>query len=344
MPQITIIVPVYKVEAYLSRCVDSILAQTFRDFELILVDDGSPDNCGAICDAYAEKDSRIHVIHQPNGGLSAARNAGIDWAFANSDSEWIGFVDSDDWIHPQMYETLHRIATEQGTKLAICDFLRTETMQPFEPVQGDVTTHDGLAFLCSDRNVQAVVAWNKLYRKELFDTLRYPVGKIHEDEYLAHHLLHRAGRIAYIDCPLYYYFQNDESIMQRPYTVKRLDAVEALEDRYRFVKKVSNEQNLQYTIIHILKVYAMHTRQLRSIGEHEKAEELRRRGRKLIREEGGDLLRHPFRNGHLIEPFFPAIGRPAIRLHNLKERLQKKSLGEVVRFYAAKLRHENPDP
>jgi len=108
MPAISIIVPVYKVEAYLARCVDSILDQSFRDFELILVDDGSPDNCGAICEEYARKDSRIHVIHQENGGLSAARNAGIDWAFENSNSQWLTFVDSDDWLHREYLNVLYR--------------------------------------------------------------------------------------------------------------------------------------------------------------------------------------------------------------------------------------------
>ena len=103
---ISVIVPVYKVEKYLSRCIDSILAQTYTDFELILVDDGSPDNCGKICDGYAEKDNRV-VIHQGNGGISAARNAGIDWAFENSDSEWIAFIDSDDWVHPLYLECLY---------------------------------------------------------------------------------------------------------------------------------------------------------------------------------------------------------------------------------------------
>ena len=105
MPQISVIVPVYKVEAYLARCVDSVLAQTFSDFDLILVDDGSPDNSGAICDEYAEKDPRIVVIHQKNGGLSAARNAGIEWAFAHSNSQWLNFIDSDDWVHPEYLDS-----------------------------------------------------------------------------------------------------------------------------------------------------------------------------------------------------------------------------------------------
>ena len=117
-PTISIIVPVYKVEKYLQKCIDSILAQTFRDFELILVDDGSPDNCPALCDAAAQKDARIRVIHQKNGGLSAARNAGLDIARG----EWIGFVDSDDAIEPEMYKTLYDIAVQENADVVVCNF------------------------------------------------------------------------------------------------------------------------------------------------------------------------------------------------------------------------------
>ena len=111
MPTISVIVPVYKVEPYLNRCVDSILRQTYQDFELILVDDGSPDRCGEICDEYARQDSRVHVIHKENGGLSDARNAGIDWVEANSDSRWLIFADSDDWVHPELLARLLDAAT-----------------------------------------------------------------------------------------------------------------------------------------------------------------------------------------------------------------------------------------
>ena len=110
MPEISVIVPVYKVEQFLHRCVESILRQSFYNFELILVDDGSPDSCGDICDAYAAKDNRIHVIHQKNGGLSAARNSGIDYVMAHSDSHWLAFVDSDDWVHPDFLKILYSTA------------------------------------------------------------------------------------------------------------------------------------------------------------------------------------------------------------------------------------------
>lgn len=118
MPTISVIVPVYKVEPYLNRCVDSILRQTYQDFELILVDDGSPDRCGEICDEYARQDSRIHVIHKENGGLSDARNAGIDWVEANSDSRWLIFADSDDWVHPELLARLLDAATAFDLKSA----------------------------------------------------------------------------------------------------------------------------------------------------------------------------------------------------------------------------------
>ena len=126
MPAISVIVPVYKVEKYIHRCVDSILGQTFTDYELILVDDGSPDNCGAICDEYAVKDSRIVVIHQENGGLSAARNTGIDWSFANSDSRWLTFIDSDDWVHPEYLQRLLAAAVEHNVSVSICGYAQTE--------------------------------------------------------------------------------------------------------------------------------------------------------------------------------------------------------------------------
>ena len=133
MPEISIIVPVYNVEKYLQRCVDSILAQTFSDFELLLVDDGSPDNCGEICDWYATQDDRVHVIHQKNGGLSAARNAGIDWAFSNSDSQWLNFIDSDDWVHPQYLEVLKNAVDKDGTDLSITKLHRTDHYEKMFP-------------------------------------------------------------------------------------------------------------------------------------------------------------------------------------------------------------------
>ena len=237
MPLISVIVPVYKVEPYLHRCVDSILNQTFSDFELILVDDGSPDNCGAICDEYAAKDSRVVVIHQENGGLSAARNAGIDWSFANSDSEWLTFIDSDDWVHPQYLEILLFGVMEHGCTMSIgkyhtvdhvitMEYIHKPRVQALDP---RVTYLTWFYF--------SVTAWVKMYRKELFRDIRYPVGKLCEDAFTTYKLLFQSNRVAVIDEQLYYYYQNEGSIMHTPWRPAKMDEIAAWETHIAFFRK-----------------------------------------------------------------------------------------------------------
>lgn len=224
---ISVIVPIYNVEKYLHRCVDSILAQTFSDFELILVDDGSPDNCGKICDEYAEKDSRIHVIHKENGGLSSARNAGIDWTFENSDSKWITFIDSDDWVHPKYLEFLYDAATKTGLGVSICDFERTtgEATKIFDSYEKNMVIGTE-EFFCK-KNVNAVIACAKLFKKEDFIDIRFPLGKLHEDEFTTYKILFKYDKIAFVDAPLYFYYVNQSSIMKSNWSPKRLAAFEA---------------------------------------------------------------------------------------------------------------------
>ena len=225
MSTISVILPVYKVEKYIQRCVDSILGQTYTDFELILVDDGSPDNCGAICDEYAAKDNRVVVIHQENGGLSAARNAGIDWAFAYSDSQWLSFIDSDDWVHPEYLQRLLNTAEKNCADMSFCTltaFMEDENGYqeiPFwgKPVacvrQGADILKEALSEKDGLLSGHHVIAWNKLYRKQLFQDLRYPVGQVHEDEAIAHRVLGCCGAVAATDDSLYYYRQHTNSIM-----------------------------------------------------------------------------------------------------------------------------------
>ena len=237
MPQISVIVPVYKVEPYLHRCVDSILGQAFTDFELILVDDGSPDNCGKICDEYAKTDHRIHVIHQENGGLSSARNTGIDWAFENSDSKWLSFVDSDDWIDELFLETLYKGVLETDTRISSCAFVRTSSLDTAPPQNASPEELLWDEFYLKDPII-AAVAWNKLYDKDLFDGLRYPVGRIHEDEFLTYKLLYKAKKVAFIDSSLYFYWQNPEGIMQKPFSLKRLDSIDAFGEQCAFLRRI----------------------------------------------------------------------------------------------------------
>ena len=231
---ISVIVPVYKVEKYIHRCVDSILAQTFTDFELILVDDGSPDNCGMICDEYALKDNRIHVIHKENGGLSDARNAGIDWAFEHSDSEWLTFIDSDDWVHPRYLDALMRAADRFGTNIAICNYKEVEVFTDFDSLpELDICAVNTEDFFVT-RNTVATVAWGKIYKKSYFHKTRYPFGKLNEDEFVTYKLLFQNEQVAFAQNPMYFYFQNTNGIMKSTWNPKKLDALEALDEQFCF--------------------------------------------------------------------------------------------------------------
>lgn len=279
MPKISIIVPVYKVEKYLRRCVDSILNQTFTDFECILVDDGSPDRCGEICDEYAKADKRIKVIHKENGGLSDARNAGIDTARG----EYLGFVDSDDWIHPNMYEILYKAITKNDVKLSACAYKETDVKEIFEEIfTSEIEIYNGMDFLMTNY-VTAVVAWNKLYHRSLFNELRYPFGKIHEDEFTTYKMLYESGNIAYCSKKLYYYFINASGITKSGYSLKRLDALEAWEDRCRFFRKHDPEKYHKWAMEQLLWGYDKHYRLTGESPEFIKAHnKLMKRNRKAL--------------------------------------------------------------
>ena len=235
MPKISIIVPVYKVEKYLNRCIDSILNQTFRDFELILVDDGSPDNCGAICDEYKEKDSRIVVIHQNNQGLSGARNTGIDWAFDNSDSDWITFIDSDDWIHRDCLKFLYETAIENKVGLSICNCIKTsryvEDDEVNEKKVSIFSTEDFWLFR------QYCGAWAKLHKKTDFKDIRYPDGLLYEDTFVTHRVVFMHEKVAYIENPLYYYCLRDDSITKSQWSPRTLSQLDGVKQQIRYFKK-----------------------------------------------------------------------------------------------------------
>lgn len=225
-PLLSIIVPVYKVENYLPKCIDSILAQTFTDFELILVDDGSPDDCPALCDAAAEKDARVRVIHQKNGGLSAARNAGLDAARG----AWIGFVDSDDYIAPEMYEVLYQAVQSTGADLALCDYAEVDEAGTSCPPmhvslsEGELT---GQELLKRASGLMVQLAWNKLYRRAIFTQLRYPEGKLNEDLFLIPEVCLQIQKAVVVPKALYYYVQRGGSIMSGNKTLRHYDAAEA---------------------------------------------------------------------------------------------------------------------
>lgn len=233
-PLISVIVPVYNVEPYLDRCVESIVNQTYRNLEIILVDDGSPDNCPQKCEAWAERDARIKVIHKENGGLSDARNAGM----AIAAGELMGFVDSDDWITLDFISVLHDNLKVHQADISACDVFFSHGQAPQEKQTSGVTVHtseEAINDILHGRGFRAV-AWNKLYRREIIGDEKYPVGKHHEDEFLTYKLLAKANRLTYVDKPMYCYFQRQGSIMNSN-SIKRLDALDAHCGRLAFLKQ-----------------------------------------------------------------------------------------------------------
>ena len=243
---ISVIVPIYKVEAYLPKCVESIRNQTYRNLEIILVDDGSPDHCGELCDQYANEDDRIKVIHKKNGGLSDARNAGIEIA----KGAYIGFVDSDDYIHPQMYELLYYGIKEKDAQIAVCKFQNvkedaTVSFQNKDKVAWTTITGEQEKFeysLGEFTTVCFTVAWNKLYCSELFQKIRYPYGKIHEDEFTTYKTIELADRIVYTEEMLYYYVQRQGSIMDNGFDKRSLYRLDAYQERLMLYQRTGRYQ------------------------------------------------------------------------------------------------------
>lgn len=233
MPTISVIIPVYKVERYLDACVASVVGQTYPDLEIILVDDGSPDNCPALCDAWAAKDTRIRVIHRSNGGLSAARNSGLDICTG----EYIAFVDSDDRLEPETLERALRAQQRSGADLVLFHYLCTdENDQPLPDRTPADREEEALMpsqfwekfFTSGDACTYYVVAWNKLYRAELFHTLRYAEGKRYEDMFLLQNLIGQCRKILCLNFRGYRYAQRTGSIMSQGDPRNYLDRSEYL--------------------------------------------------------------------------------------------------------------------
>ena len=240
MPEISVIVPVYRAEAYLHACVDSILSQTVSDFELILVDDGSPDGCGAICDDYAARDSRVRVIHQENQGQAAARNH----AFSIAKGEWVCFVDSDDAVHPQMLERLGQAAAESGAAMSMCRMLEAPEMPENFSAPVEVSWEllsmgeASLTALFDAGDYPGWVACAKLIRRELVQSHLFCPGRVYEDNEAVCHWIYGAKTVASIPHSLYFYRTNPGSTTQSRFSMKKLDYLWALEGIIRFYSSV----------------------------------------------------------------------------------------------------------
>lgn len=225
---ISIIVPVYKVEKYLEKCVKSILKQTYTNLEVILVDDGSPDKCGQLCDELAKIDDRIIVFHKENGGLSDARNYGVERA----NGEYIGFVDSDDYIHESMYEELYKAIKKSGTFIAECGVTRVykNILRPHYEGEDYFLVLDREGYLKEYLENKRLYgsAWCKLIHKDLAKKIKFPTGKIYEDAFYTLELLKNVDKYTLISGNYYYYYIRENSITTRPFSSKDMDYIEIM--------------------------------------------------------------------------------------------------------------------
>ena len=253
METVSVIVAIYQVEAYLDACVQSILRQTYRDLEIILVDDGSPDGCGAKCDAYAAQDARVVVLHKKNGGLSSARNAGI----ARAAGKFLLFVDGDDFLEPTMIGRLYTAMQESDAQMSLCAFRYVDDAGQPQPSRYDApryrpdavcTPTQFWARYCAAYTPAYTVAWNKLYRRELFAEVRYPLGRLHEDEFVLHPLVEQCARIRLVPEQLYDYRRRSGSIMGSRLDARQLDKVDACLARAAYFREKQNPTMVQSAV------------------------------------------------------------------------------------------------
>lgn len=234
MPLISVIVPVYKVEEFIFRCVDSILSQSFRDFELFLVDDGSPDNCGNICDEYAEKDDRVIVIHKENGGLSDARNVAIDKA----KGDYLTFIDSDDYVAENHLESLYKAIVDTESDIAVANISTFSDNLINESFYQPATTINVLEGKDIFKTLYQPCACAKLYKRRIFESVRYPVGRLYEDTFVYHDVLAQAKRLVLTGENSYFYMLRDDSIMHQEYKLAFTDIIDAIELRVKKLEEL----------------------------------------------------------------------------------------------------------
>ncbi len=254
---VSIIVPVYNVSKYIEKCVDSILKQTFCDFELLLIDDGSTDNSSYICDLYAKKDNRVVVVHKKNGGLSSARNRGLDIA----KGDYVSFVDSDDYIEPNFIESLLDELMKKSSDLIVCNFSildlnNNSLIETPSIIDGDVDEEGYWKLSACTRYGLTVVVWNKLYKKTIFEHLRFKDGVFHEDQEIIHKIISKCDKITFINKKLYNYIKRPQSITNKKTQQMFFDEINSLYNRaiyflatenfYDFYLKTTNRMIIEY--------------------------------------------------------------------------------------------------
>ena len=245
---ISVIVPVYKVEKYLDRCLDSLCTQTYPYLQIILIDDGSPDNCSLICDNWMALDKRVTVIHKSNGGLSDARNFGMKIL----SGKYVSFIDSDDMISSDFFETLISVMGQEQSDIVECSVVQFDENNSFDKYQDNNTvksyqTEQALSGLIAENPFHQHV-WNKLYKTEIINNTYFPVGKLNEDEFWTYQIFGQAKRVSKINKTMYYYFQRSTSIMGEGFNLRRLDALEGKAKRQEYINQCLPSLSLQSKI------------------------------------------------------------------------------------------------
>lgn len=332
MPKISVIVPVYRAGEYLAGCIDSILSQTFSDFELILVDDGSPDNSGAVCDEYAAREPGITVIHQENQGQAAARNH----AMAQAKGQWICFVDSDDLIHPQMLELLYRAVRESGAGISMCrmvegaalpeDFYRRRELR-YETLTVDEET---LVCLYDAGDYPSWVGCAKLIRRDLIEAYPFPEGRVYEDNEAVCHWVCGGKTLARMEDMLYFYRKNEESTTKSSFSLKRLDYLWALERIIRYYGSLHYMALRQrfltrYADAAVNACYGLQY----LIGRPDLAKKVFRHTRKFFRQEKTALTKEEFEG--LLDAAYPKLVRFYWPVEGAVRTLREKGVSGIIR-------------
>lgn len=323
MPKISVIVPVYKVEKYINRCIDSILEQTYDDFELLLVDDGSPDNCGKICDYYQSVDKRIRVFHQENAGQSVARNTALNWVFEKSESEWITFIDGDDWVHIDYLKILFNGANLYNADICQCGMLQTETYvndkKLNEMSYKRISVEEAL--YKEGRFEIDGYACGKLYKKNLFENIRFPEGMIFEDFYIIPEVVLNASVITEAKYKLYYYFQhNDSTIWSR-----NMHYIECKWMGYEKLVPLFTEYQ-EYCLAKIMKnAYVFWTQSLMdNVTDQNQKKRIIAKGRDLVKRYP-EISGYPFHlNRDILFSFYPLVGKMYKFGSKMKKQIRKR--------------------
>lgn len=324
---ISIVVPVYKVEKYIHRCIESILSQAFTDFRLVLVDDGSTDNCGEICDGYVIKDNRVVVVHKKNGGLSDARNAGIELEISCNECKYISFVDSDDWISTHYLEFLCQSIKTENADVSCCKHIECENEynNTSERV-ADFSCFDGENF-CVKEYKYSQTAWGKLFNLEQWINLRFPVGKIHEDAFSIYKILLPAKKIAFVSNPPLYFFNsiNNDSITRKVWSPKRMDLLCAFDEKLEYSKINGYDQYYLIQIREYINTLVFNYHNAVADSSSESVRYIRKKTRKALKK---SVVRKMFpflSNLWIYEIAYPNLMKQYWRIKSIKSKIKRNS-------------------